>query len=118
MKKTLRKLLAIFLMLWLPFFSGGALAMVSCPQMQMMSHDMDMSASEHADHGNAHSKHQSDNSFGCDQCGLCHVACSPGLTTSLNPSFTAASSVENPTQRRLFRSITLPFPDPPPLALV
>ena len=89
--------------------------MVSCPQM--MSHDMAMSAADHAEHSNSHKQHQSDNSLGCDQCGLCHVACSPGLTATLNPSFTAASSVENPAQRRIFRSITLPLPDPPPLAL-
>lgn len=116
MSKTLRQSLAIFLMLWLPIFSGSALAMVSCPQM--LSQDMAMPAAEHADHGNAHSPHQPKNTLGCDQCGLCHVACSPGLTASLNPSITAASSVENAPPLSLFRSITLPLFDPPPLFLV
>mgnify|MGYP001580837459 CR=1 FL=1 len=117
MSKTLRQSLAIFLMLWLPIFSGSALAMVSCPHM--MSHDMSMSmsAAEHADHSNAQSQQQ-ENSLSCDQCGLCQVACSPGLTASLNPSITAASSVENATTLSLFRSITLPLLDPPPLVLV
>lgn len=116
MSKTLRQSLAIFLMLWLPIFSGSALAMVSCPHMT--SHDMSMSAAEHADHGNAQSQQQQENSLSCDQCGLCQVACSPGLIASLNPSITAASSVENATPLSLFRSITLPPLDPPPLVLV
>ncbi|MDP1682993.1 MAG: DUF2946 family protein [Burkholderiales bacterium] len=115
MSKTLRQSLAIFLMLWLPIFSGSALAMVSCPHM--MTHDMTMSAAEHADHSNAQSQQQ-ENSLSCDQCSLCQVACSPGLTASLNPSITAASSVENATPLSLFRSITLPLLDPPPLVLV
>lgn len=116
MSKTLRQSLAIFLMLWLPIFSGSALAMVSCPHM--MTHDMTMSAAEYADHSNAQSQQQQENSLSCDQCGLCQVACSPGLTASLNPSITAASSVENATPLSLFRSITLPLLDPPPLVLV
>ncbi len=116
MSKTLRQSLVIFLMLWLPIFSGSALAMVSCPHM--MSHDMTMSAAEHADHSNAQSQQQQENSLSCDQCSLCQVACSPGLTASLNPSITAASSVENATTLSLFRSITLPLLDPPPLVLV
>ena len=70
------------------------------------------------DHSNTQSQQQQENSLSCDQCGLCQVACSPGLTASLNPSITAASSVENATPLSLFRSITLPLLDPPPLVLV
>jgi len=117
MHKTLRRYLAIFLMLWLPIFSGGALAMVACPHM--MSHDMStMSMAEHAVHNNHQSPIPVADNLNCDQCGLCQIACSPGLTATLQPAASTLASVENATLINQFRSITLPLLDPPPLALI
>ena len=116
MYKTMRRYLAIFLMLWLPIFSGSALAMMSCPHM--MSHDMSsMSMSDQADHRN-HDPAPADKNLNCDQCGLCQIACSPGLTATLSPAVSDMTSVENATRLRLFRSIVLPLLDPPPLVLI
>lgn len=117
MYKTMRRYLAIFLMLWLPIFSGGALAMVACPHT--MSHDMStMSMAEHADHSNHQSPIPVADNLNCDQCGLCQIACSPGLTATLQPAASTLASVENATLINQFRSITLPLLDPPPLALI
>lgn len=115
MSKAIRQSVAIFLMLWLPIFSGSALAMVACPHS--MSPDASMTAAEHANHNNTQQTQKADNGLSCDQCGLCHMTCSPGITSSLNSSATLASSAENPAPISLFRSITLPFFDPPPLVL-
>jgi len=117
MSKTLRQSLAIFLMLWLPIFSGSALAMMPCSHM--MSQDASMSSAGQADHCNMSQPAQPENSdSSCDQCGQCHVACSPGITSSLCTSVTTAASAEHPTPIALFHSVTLPLLDPPPLVRI
>lgn len=107
-------------MLWLPVFSGSALAMVSCPHMssQAQSEAMSLSATDDDAHCNMQHQQKTDNSAsGCDLCGQCHVTCSPGITASLRTPLTTASNVEHASPLQLFHSVTLPLLDPPPLAL-
>jgi hypothetical protein len=93
MTRTTRKFIAVIMLLWLPVFTGSALAAsvsMQLPQGECheaaMSHeamnmDMDMSMDEHQmHHGDAPAPAGEHNS-----CGVCHLACTaylavPGVT--------------------------------------
>lgn len=121
MNKAIRHFVAIFLMLWLPVFSGSASAMVACAHMmsQDMSRDVSMTATDQGGPCNMQDTDRMEKtSAGCDQCGQCHVACSPGITSTSHTPVTIASNVEHASPLQLFHSITLPLLDPPPLVLL
>lgn len=135
MSRTIKKLIAVFLTLWLPLFSGNALAvsvamqtmnsnypMVAqqdCHSPQQAStahqHNQDQSAGNH-DRQNSHPDQQNSP---CENCGVCHLACSGYLATvaievaKLQPmtQLFAAFSAQ-------FHSITTTPLDPPPLVRV
>lgn len=128
MPTQIRKLIAFFLMLWLPLFSMSAAAMVSCPHgadsavmnegpmdsgCAMHHMDSDQPAAHHA----AHSGHSAP-VHDCGQCGVCHIACSPGLiSTSQQLNFNSISSDSVALSSR-FLSIILPIFEPPPLTRI
>jgi len=132
MLRISRKLIALLMVLWLPLFSGSALA--ASVGMQSVGGDCSAAVSQPADHHSNHAgahqqhaehashsgsmqDHQHDTS--CKNCGVCHIACCAYLATVdagmdvLLPSDRSYAS--SPTQ---FQSITFAPLDPPPLARV
>ena len=128
----LRKFLLIVMMLWLPFYTGAAAAMVICKQnlsdpatQHSMHAGHDDAQASHAGHGDAMSGHagHSDDGHGkqhaqkttdCNQCALCHIACAPWLGQSA-----AASLVPSPEHYLgayidTFSSLTSPPTGRPP----
>lgn len=107
-----KKFLLTVLMLWLPFYTGAAAAMVICkqnlanPASGHMTHAVEAdvhaghgdahaghgdAAAGHAQHGDAnHSAHHAQNTTDCNQCALCHIACAPWLGQSAASSFVPA----------------------------
>lgn len=131
-----RKFVALFLMLWLPLFSMSAVAMVACPHgadtsmhaTMAMSGEMDMSVMadmDAADHS-AHMQHGADHSHpapgqsshDCGQCGVCHIACSPGLVSTAAQVVVDLIPADSLPVNTHFLSITLPIFDPPPLVRI
>jgi len=82
MSNFVRKFTAVLLAIWLPLFSGGALAASVSMQMQSGScHEADMETMQdmdeyhHAmsdDQSSVHDQHGTS----CTVCGVCHLACS------------------------------------------
>jgi hypothetical protein len=121
-----RKFVAVLLAVWLPLFSGNALAASigmqtkggGCDVMQPVS-DLHMHMHHHqlaADHGQAPAHQQQHSS--CDNCGVCQLACSgylAAVTIDVADAQPAAQSFTlSPAQ---FQSVTSAPLDPPPLAL-
>lgn len=119
------------MLLWLPLFSGSALAASLAMQAQQGSchqvavqHDEDMSMHHHdvamdqaASHDHSAAQDQTDSS--CNACGVCHLACSgylavPGLAA---PAMQQAGAVTTPYVVS-FHSITSTPLVPPPLVRV
>ncbi|MFZ3019897.1 MAG: DUF2946 domain-containing protein [Gallionella sp.] len=124
-----RKFVAILMLLWLPLFSGSALAAsVSMQAQRGACHEASMQEMHHADAGE-HQHHdtevpvaqdqtastdQSDTS--CNSCGVCHLACSgylavPGLVAPDMPQAVAATTPYTVS----FHSVTSTPLVPPPL---
>lgn len=116
-----KKLIAVLMMLWLPLFSGAALAssmtmqmpQSSCHEMAddgaMMSADMAMddgSMADSAGHGDPT----------CHTCGVCHLACTAYLAVP-DVQFTPLQSTAQIFSAYLvsFRSISFAPLLPPPL---
>jgi hypothetical protein len=133
MLRLSRKFVAVLLAVWLPLFSGNALAASigmqtksgDCDAMQSSSlpsqHD---SAHQHMHHHQLAANHeQQDNpqhrqDSSCNNCGVCHLACSgylAAVTINVADAQPAAQSFTlSATQFQSFTSAPL---DPPPLAL-
>jgi ferredoxin len=121
MSRPYRKLVAIILMLWLPLFSGNALAasvLMQIPSSHchdetvssmsgMNIHDMDeqqMPASS------------DDSGTSCHTCGICHLACSGYVAmTEITPSTLQLSELALHAGQISFRSLTFAPLVPPPL---
>jgi hypothetical protein len=85
MFRSSRKFIAVLMLLWLPLFTGGALAASvsmqlpqgSCHEASMsqtMSHEgMDMG--EHHQHRGEMPTTTDEHSPSCSACGVCHLAC-------------------------------------------
>jgi len=111
MSNRARKLIAVLLAIWLPLFSGSALAASvmmqlpsdSCQEMEMKmdGHDMKPASAQ------------------CDTCDVCHLACGSYLAVQAISHPDALPAVATVTPYLFsFNSITsLPLL-PPPLALV
>lgn len=117
MRKPLRRFVALLLMAWLPFFSASALGMVTCPHT--VEHDADsmaMEANPHTDHAHQPASHDPVQTYDCNQCGTCHICCSPGLISALSDFTLPAARIDSIPPDTHFLSITLPVSDPPPRA--
>lgn len=122
MSRTVRKFVAALLAIWLPLFSGNALAaVVAMPSMSGMSGDcqhMGQAHTQHQDHFMVNQDQAADpRNSPCDNSGTCHFACSGYIATTIikavqlqlpTPIYTNSA-----TQFHSF--ITAPL-DPPPLA--
>ncbi|HCI14159.1 MAG: hypothetical protein A2063_03370 [Gallionellales bacterium GWA2_60_142] len=122
-----RKFVAVLMLLWLPLFSGSALAASltmqaqqgSCHQAAMQHEDMSMhhhdaAMDQVASHDHSAVQDQTDSS--CNACGVCHLACSgylavPGLAAPDMPQAVAATTPYTVS----FHSITSTPLVPPPL---
>ena len=128
-----RKFAAVLLAVWLPLFSGNALAASigmqsnsgDCDVMQQVSpHDSASHQHMHhhqlaANHDQAPAHQQQHSS--CNNCGVCQLACSgylclAAVTINVADAQPAAQSFTLSTKQ--FQSFTSAPLDPPPLALV
>jgi hypothetical protein len=130
-----RKFVAVLLAVWLPLFSGYALAesivMQSmhgdCHDMQQVSHpSQHVSAShQHMHHtqlatgeDQSAGSHHNQNST-CNNCGLCQLACSGYFAVAVIHMALIEPSAQTFTIfSTQFQSVTSPPLDPPPLARV
>jgi len=131
-----QKIVAVLLAIWLPLFSGSALA--ASVAMQAMNgdcspviaqsgehHSHDASAhDQHLNHTNlaaaqAHAAGQGDHHDpSCKNCGVCHLACYGYLATVAIGMLEAQPSAQSFTlSSTQFQSVTSAPLDPPPLAL-
>jgi len=126
MSRPLRKFIAVLLVIWLPFFSGSALA--ASVAMQMMNGDCNVSATLESEHHASVAHHNemvqigdqhNQQSAGCNDCGVCHFACSGYLANVADIVMVQHQSmsvyVTLATQIRSYTSAPL---DPPPLSRV
>lgn len=123
MSRSLGKFIAILMLLWLPLFSGSALAAAvamqmpngSCHEtaMQMEATDMDMDMGDHDGHISVTDEHGNS----CN--ALCHLACT-GYLGVVGVTVISAHATERQITPYLvsFRSITSVPLVPPPLAPV
>ena len=123
MSSFVRKFIAVLLAIWLPLFSGGALAASVSMQIQNGScHEAGMDTMQDMDeHQHAMSHDQSPNNdqdgTSCTACAVCHLACSGYLAMQGIAAVAAQVSAQTVTPYLVsFHSIT-PIPlVPPPLA--
>ena len=128
MSKHTRKLVAVFLLLWLPLFGSSALAESLAMQLQRgdchapsvpttMAHHEMMDMADHLamQHDMDTQAAADDDTSSCTSCGICHIACSAFLV----PAF-AAHSTANGSQAvagmtvHFVSHLSAPL-DPPPL---
>lgn len=127
MLKPIQKFVAVLMLLWLPIFTGSALAASMSMQLQRSTcHEvvapMAMSHENMGDHQQHHSEaptvtDKQDTS--CNNCGICHLACT-GYLAAPNGETAAeqADSLESTPFLVVFSSFTSAPLDPPPLARV
>lgn len=120
MHNTFRKFVAILMLLWLPLFSGSALAATVSMQMQSGScHDEFMHMSD-MDMGAQHDEMPATDEHDSSSCSsVCHLACTGYLVvpTMALVAVQTFSSVVTPYLVS-FRSITFAPLLPPPLVRV
>jgi len=124
-----RKFIAVIMLLWLPIFTGSALAAsvsMQLPQGEChdaaMSHEamsmdmaMDMNMGEHQYHGDMHAP-ADEHSPSCHDCGVCHLACTGYLAvTGIPAARTQAAAREITPYLVVFNSVTSVPLLPPPL---
>ncbi len=128
MSHLFRKFVAVLMLLWLPLFSGSALAATVSMQAQHGAcHEAAMPEMHHAD-ADDHQHHHAeaspaqdetasnDQGSSCNSCGICHLACS-GYLAVPGVGAVAAQIAEQPVTpyHVAFRSITSTPLLPPPL---
>lgn len=134
MFRPIRKFVAVLLAVWLPLFSGNALAVSIVMQSNGGCHDVVAQQDEHysppasATHQHMHhdqvaanldqsAEHPDQQPSSCENSGLCHLACCGYLSCS-----TLAPVAEQQADRAVtpyfdsFHTLTLQPLDPPPLA--
>jgi hypothetical protein len=126
---TLRPLIALLIMLWLPLQAVAAVAMPFCRHAMAdpgatanLSADVNAlhaahSAGQHPQHGGAHAPADGDHGLSCNDCGACHLACAPMLA----PTPVALPPDEIPTRLMIAepdkpRGFLSEQRTPPPLA--
>ena len=103
MFRSSRKFIAVFLLLWLPLFTGSALAAtVSMQAQQGKNHETAAHMMTHAGMAGHHQPpckmHTATDEHGpsCDTCGVCHLACTGYLVVpdmEMIPVQTGASEI-------------------------
>jgi hypothetical protein len=140
MFRTFRKLVALLFAIWLPLFSGSALA--ASITMQTSNRDCHPVAVQQNDHyahqisiAHHHDSHHNDltaanqgqladgqqdqHNFSCKDCSVCHFACSGYLATSaIKVTEARLSAQAYATSSTPFESFTSAPLDPPPLSRV
>jgi NAD-dependent dihydropyrimidine dehydrogenase PreA subunit len=126
-----KKFIAVFMLLWLPVFTGNALAASISMQMPQggcheaaMSHEgmsMDMSMDMTMDMANMdmgeHQPPAGEHSPSCSACGVCHLACTGYLAVpGVDIADVQTSALETTLYLVVFHSFTSAPLVPPPLA--
>lgn len=124
---SLRKTFLVLLMLWFPFYTGAAAAMVVCKQTlaaPVQSTASDSAASPHAmhsqhgtdaqHHDDSTAQHNHYTAKDCNQCGLCHVACAPWVGSAAVLSFAGEPQQYMLLDLNAFRSNLAPPSSRPP----
>lgn len=118
-----RKFVAVLMLLWLPLFSGSALAAsVSMQLAQGGCHEAassqtmpDMDMDEHQQHGEMPTT-TDEHSPSCSACGVCHLACTGYLAVpSAEPVAVQTAARETTPYLVAFHSFTSAPLVPPPL---
>lgn len=135
MSRLSRKVVAVLLAVWLPLFSGYAVAdsivmqnmHSDCHGGQQIAHSMqhDSASHQHMDHAklvvNNHQsagQHDNQNSTCNDNCGVCQLACSGYIAvTAIDIAAIEPSSQSFTLFSTEFQSVSTAPLDPPPLAL-
>jgi len=129
-----RKFAALLLAVWLPLFSGNALAASigmqsmngDCHMAQQASHPSQQVSASHQHMHHAQLAANEDQSAGlhhsqsssCNNCGVCHLACSGYLAAvTINVADVQPSAQSFTLSSTQFQSFTSAPLDPPPLAL-
>ena len=130
MSHSIRKLIAILMLLWLPVFTGSALAASISMQTPhgechdaAMSHetmdmamDMNMDMSEHQMHHGDMPAPADEHGPSCNDCGVCHLACTGYLAvTNVSVATAQAAAHEITPYLVAFESLTSAPLVPPPL---
>lgn len=113
MSRSVRKYIAVLLAIWLPLFSGGALAASVSMQMPHGScHEMAAMQGDHQHPDQSDDQHESS----CSACGVCHLACSGYLAVQQISSLDLPDTDASVTPYLLsYHSITSTPLLPPPL---
>lgn len=129
MNRSLKKFIAIIMLLWLPVFTGSALAASISMQLPQggcheatMSHEaMHMDMSMNMNMANMGMDEQQpvpagEHSPSCNDCGLCHLACTGYLTVpSVSVAAVQTAAREITPYLVVFNSVTSVPLLPPPL---
>lgn len=131
MPRSVKKIVAVILAIWLPLFSGNVLAVsvamqTVCGDCQTVAtqqgehHKHHVSSAQHfrsaADQDKSSSLHDQQES-GCGNSAICHLACSGYLATaSINVAETRLFAQSFALSSTQFQSVALTLLDPPPLA--
>jgi hypothetical protein len=125
MFRLIRKWIALFLLLWMPVSGASVLAASVSMQvgqgtvheaaMTMMDHD---DAAMQHDHCAAMQDQQADDTTGksCDNCGVCHLACSAYLSAPDVSAVVLPNMLSNTPYHFGFHSVPSTPLVPPPLA--
>lgn len=119
MSHTARKFIAVLLAIWLPLFSGSALAAsVSMQMPHGFCHEMDLAAMQDmSDHQQSHDESPVHDQHGssCTACGVCHLACSGylGVQAINNPEVMQAAASVTPYLFSFHSITSIPLLPPP-----
>jgi hypothetical protein len=125
MIRSSRKFVAVLMLLWLPLFSGSAMAATISMQLQQggcheaaASQNMpDMDMAEHHQHHEGMSSAADEHSPSCSACGICHLACTGYLAVPVVELVAAQTAAREITPYLVaFHSVTSVPLLPPPLA--
>lgn len=124
MYRPFKKMIAVLLAIWLPLFSGNALAIsavmhekAQCLPAAMQQEDGHAMHDHLAAGHDSRDGHEAQHTSPCEDCGVCHFACSGYLAAPT--AQTAGAQAEHSPFIALaaqFRSTILTPPVPPPLA--
>ena len=135
----IKQFIAVLLAIWLPLFSGSALAVsipmqmtngdchpvAAQPDENVLHHDIVLHhhASQHNDQTASNQGHaagqQDQQNSSCKDCSVCHFACSGYMVTiAIDASETLLSSQKYHASPVLFQSYSSAPLDPPPLSRV
>jgi len=110
------------MLLWLPLFSGSALAASISMQLQRGCHEAAAQAMAHEEMGDHHQHHgepaaADEQSPSCNACGVCHLACTGYLAVPGAELVIVQAAVREITPYLVaFHSFTSAPLVPPPLA--